>query len=366
MRILLSSESFWPRIGGVEVLGVHLVKALRDRGHEPVVLTSRDTDAVPEEESLDGVRVVRRRFREAQDAADPAAIAALRRDVVALKRDVGPDVVHVFHIGANVLFHALTLDEPSVVTLHMRLPPALLEPGTAMGRTLRRAAGIATCGASLRDDLCARAPELAGRTHVIPNRLPRPAAGPEPLPFDPPVVLFLGRLIDQKGFDLGLEAFAAAARRHPRARLIVAGDGPDRPALERRAGELGLAERVELRGWVEPAATAAAINEATVVAMPSRFEPYPLVALEAAHLGRPVVAFGVDGLREIVRDAATGRLVAPGDVPALGEALAAALADPAGTQAQGRAALEWAGEPPVWEDHVAAYEALYAGAAEAS
>jgi glycogen synthase len=369
MRILLWSESFWPRIGGVELLGVHLVKALRERGHEPVVLTSRDTEAVPEEESLDGVRVVRRRFREPQDAADISGIVALRREVVALKRDFRPDVVHVFHVGANVLFHALTIDDPSVpsvVTLHIRLEPALLKPGTAMGLTLRRAAGIATCGASLRDELRARVPELARRTCVIPNRIPRPAAEPAPLAFDPPVVLFLGRLIDQKGFDLGLEAFATAAHRHPEARLIVAGDGPDRSTLERRARELGLAKRVDLRGWVEPAATTAVINEATLVAMPSRFEPYPLVALEAMHLRRPVVAFGVDGLREIVRDGATGRLVAPGDVPAFGEALADLLGDPERTRRLGEAAQEWAIEPPAWDDHVAAYEALYARAAGGS
>jgi glycosyltransferase involved in cell wall biosynthesis len=362
VRILLWSDGFWPRIGGVEVIGAHLVRALRDRGHEVTVLTARDHEDVPAEEDMDGIRVLRRRFREPQDAGDVEGILAERRWVTELQRDLRPDVVHVFHVGPNVLFHVQTRSAhpaPAVVTLHLALPPELLEPGTAMGRALREAAWVTTCSAGLRDDLVARLPELAGRSSAVLNRLPPPPVEPAPLPFDPPTLLFLGRLISQKGFDLGLSAFARVADRHPRARIVVAGDGTERAALERQVAELGLAERVEFAGWVAPGATAGLMNRVTAVVMPSRFEPYPLVALEAGQMGRPVLAFDIDGLGEIVIGGVTGTLAPAGDVGALAGAMDALLADPDGARALGRAARAHSLADGSWEAHVDAYEAIY-------
>ena len=94
--------------------------------------------------------------------------------------------------------------------------------------------------------------------------------------------------MEDKGFDLALRAFAALASRHPQARIVIAGDGPERAVLATLAHALGIAERVDILGWVHPDGVAALIDAATIVVIPSRREPAGLVPLEAALRGRPV------------------------------------------------------------------------------
>jgi glycogen(starch) synthase len=361
MRILLWSDVFWPRIGGVEVIASHLIRALRDRGHELTVLAPLEEGQAAEEE-MDGIPVLRRRLREAQESRDIEWILEERRWVDDLLRELAPDVVHVFHVGANILFHLQTRplhSIPDVITLHVPLRPELLKAETALAGALRGAAWVTTCSSGMAEDLVREMPELAERSSAVLNRLPPVPIEPSPLPFDPPTLLLLGRLSPQKGFDLGLSAFAQVADRHPSARVVVAGGGTEREPLERQAAELGLADRVEFIGWVVPAATADVINTATAVVMPSRFDPYPLVALEAAQMGRPVLAFDVDGLGEIVLDGATGRLAPAEDVAGLAAAMDAFLADPDGARALGREARERSLADGSWEGHVDAYEAIY-------
>ena len=105
----------------------------------------------------------------------------------------------------------------------------------------------------------------------------------------------------EKGADIALEAFAHAVKRVPALELLVAGDGGERGALERRAAELGLCENVRFLGWVDPEGVSALLNRATLVLVPSRQEAFGQAALEAATAGRPVVASAVGGLPEIIR-----------------------------------------------------------------
>jgi glycogen(starch) synthase len=363
MRVLLWSDVFWPRIGGVEVISAQLVRSLRDRGHEVTVLTTRERDDMPAEEEMDGIRVLRRPFRAAQESSDIEAILAERGWVTRFLDELRPDVLHLFHIGANILFHVQARPArpaPAVITLHMDFPYHLLGNDTMMGRALRGAAWVTTCSAGLLADARAGLPELAGRSSAILNRLPLPDLEPAPLPFDPPTLLFLGRLLNShKGFDLGLEAFARVAARRPGIQLVVAGDGDDRGALERQAAELGLAGRVEFTGMVAPADVPELLNSVTAVAMPSRFDPYPLVALETAQMGRPLVAFDVGGLPEIVRDGETGRLAPAGDLDALARAMEEVLSDEGRARALGAGARAHSLGEGSWEGHVDEYEALY-------
>jgi glycosyltransferase involved in cell wall biosynthesis/O-antigen/teichoic acid export membrane protein len=141
-------------------------------------------------------------------------------------------------------------------------------------------------------------------------------------------VVFVGRIeIAQKGLDLLLVAWARACGRIP-GTLVVAGSGPDEQAVRARAEELGVAGRVRFVGWVAGEAKFALLGSARVVAVPSRFETFGLVALEAAAAGAPVVAFDIDCLREIVPDAC-GRRVPAFDVDAYADALVATHRDAA-------------------------------------
>ncbi|QFZ24478.1 glycosyltransferase family 1 protein [Saccharothrix syringae] len=140
-------------------------------------------------------------------------------------------------------------------------------------------------------------------------------------------VVFVGRLeTAQKGLDLLLTAFAGIADRLP-GDLVLAGDGPDGDALRARAASLGLADRVRFPGRVADRAKFELFAAAAVVAVPSRFETFGIVAAEAAACGSPVVAFDIDCLREVVPDG-VGVRVPAFDTAALGRALLDLAVDP--------------------------------------
>jgi glycosyltransferase involved in cell wall biosynthesis len=137
-----------------------------------------------------------------------------------------------------------------------------------------------------------------------------------------PTVLFVGRLVPQKGVDILLRSFAILRRRIPNANLVIAGDGDQDLYLRRLARYFGLPPRVAFVGWQTGDALVRLYQRIEAVAVPSRYEPFGLVALEAMSCGRPVVASRSGGLAEIVEDGRTGYLVPPGDHLRLAQRLA--------------------------------------------
>ncbi len=152
---------------------------------------------------------------------------------------------------------------------------------------------------------------------------------------DAPVVGFFGRLIPQKGVDVLLDAFARLRPRFPQAHLLIVGDGSLRDALEAQAETLGVRDAVTFAGWVARARQM--MPACDVIAMPSRWEGFGLVALEAMGCSLPMVASRVSALPEIVVDGETGLLMPPEDPGALADALAALLGDPARAASMGQA-----------------------------
>jgi len=203
------------------------------------------------------------------------------------------------------------------------------------------------------------APEITSRSSVIHNGFEVPALLPEPLPTDTPRILCLGRLAVQKGFDVALTAFASITDHFPSARLILAGDGPERSALEHRVADLGLANVVDFLGWVSPHDVLPLINTATMVVIPSRWEGLPSVVLQAAMMARPVVATRVSGLSEVVVHQNTGLLVEPEDSQALAEAIVLLLDQSETAVRMGLAARRRVQELFNWEKCVTAYDALW-------
>jgi len=139
-----------------------------------------------------------------------------------------------------------------------------------------------------------------------------------------PLIGFIGRLTNQKGVDVLLRAFARVERSHPDARLVLAGDGPDRRALEALAGSLELRRAVFL-GWRKDPADI--LSDIDLLVMPSRWEGFGLVALEAMAMAKPVVASRVSALPEIVGDGTTGILCAPGRTEEFASAILQILGD---------------------------------------
>jgi glycosyltransferase involved in cell wall biosynthesis len=178
-------------------------------------------------------------------------------------------------------------------------------------------------------------------------------------------VLFLGRLTDLKGGRFLVEAVRLATERLGRAlTLAVAGDGPERPAVEAQARRLGVG--TEIHGWVDAARRNDLLRGADVLAVPSVWpEPFGLVGLEAGCVGLPAVAFAVGGIPDWLTAGVSGEL-APGDPPTaagLADALTRALADPHHLARLRRGAWETAGRF-TWERHVTQLEAILERVAE--
>jgi glycosyltransferase involved in cell wall biosynthesis len=147
-----------------------------------------------------------------------------------------------------------------------------------------------------------------------------------------PLVVCAGRVSRQKGQDVLLTAWPAVRERCPRARLVIVGDGDLLPALRRYAGPgvQFVRPTTDIRPW---------LVAADVVAVPSRWEGLPLIALEAAATGRAIVGTTVGGLGEVVTPG-VGYLVPPDDPAALADALARRLDEPALAAAEGRQASQ--------------------------
>ncbi|HEY3759760.1 MAG TPA: glycosyltransferase family 4 protein [Solirubrobacteraceae bacterium] len=202
----------------------------------------------------------------------------------------------------------------------------------------------------------------AGSVGAVPNGVPRwhgeslppaLAAGSSFASAAGPIVGSVGRLTDQKGYDLLIRALPEL----PGARLVLVGDGPQRGALERLAAQLGVAERLLITGWIADAR--AHLPGFDVFALPSRWEGMPLGIIEAMHAALPVLACDVGSVVEAVRDGESGFVVGADDLPALQARLATLLADPQLRRRMGERGRSLATEN--FTDTVMArrYEAIY-------
>jgi glycosyltransferase involved in cell wall biosynthesis len=177
------------------------------------------------------------------------------------------------------------------------------------------------------------------------------------LPEDAVVLGTVGRLAAQKGqIDL-IAALPAIAARHPEARLLIAGEGPERRALEDRIRRLGLETRAALLGHVEEVPVF--LRALDVFVLPSLWEGLPLALLEAMAMGLPVVASRAVGITEAIDHDACGLLVAPRDSTALAQAVVTLLDDPGRGARLGEAARRRVLERHTLEAVAARMDALY-------
>ena len=245
-----------------------------------------------------------------------------------LLREIRPDVVVAFMTEANVvaLWACRGLGVPVVIS--ERNQPE--RPGLGCLHKLARRLSYPWASAMVvQTDAIALWATTRFRIpiHVIPNPVelgPGRARGGEAGAHH---VISLGRLTYQKGFDVLVTSFAALADKHPDWRLVIYGEGPDRPALERLRAESGLNDRISFPGLTKD--SGGALSRADLFVLPSRFEGYPNALLEALGSGLPVIATSCPGgTAEILADGAHGMLVPPDDVAAMTKALDAMMSDP--------------------------------------
>jgi glycosyltransferase involved in cell wall biosynthesis len=142
------------------------------------------------------------------------------------------------------------------------------------------------------------------------------------------LLVTVGRLSEQKGQLVLLNALAVVAGEGVPFKMTIAGDGPLRPEIERKIRELGLADHVELTGWLTNAQVRARLRGARALILPSFAEGLPVVLMEALALGRPVVTTYVAGIPELVTDRTCGWLVPAGSVEHLAHAIKQCLNAP--------------------------------------
>ena len=154
-----------------------------------------------------------------------------------------------------------------------------------------------------------------------------------------PRLVCVGRLCEQKGQLLLVEAVAVLARQGLRFELVLAGDGEMRGEIEAAVARHGIAERVRITGWISSAQVRTELLAARALVLPSFAEGLPVVIMEAMALGRPVISTYIAGIPELVRTGSEGWLIPAGDVAALADAMRDCLqASPERLLALGRAA----------------------------
>lgn len=367
MRILFWTDAFWPEIGGLEVFCGNLVRGLKARGHVCAVITNRPERTPVELLDFEGTAVHGFSFQEALQCGNIKLIARQHAACSRIADEFAPDMIHLHGISRSIFHFARAQKRqrrPTVITLHdnvlFRKPYAMATP------VLRDAEVLVASSGQICRDMLDHDPTLAPRMRTIRNALPDVTLTPAPLPGNQAILSF-GRLEEHKGFDLAIRAFANVAAEFPESTLTLAGDGPQRAALESLAAETTCAERIRFTGWIPAEKMNAVLNEHALVLVPSRWqEPFGLVALQAAQMGRPVIASRTGGLPEIVVDGVTGRLVENENLSAWTDSLQLLLADSVLAAKMGRAAQAHASIHFRFDHLVDAYEQAYAAAQNAN
>lgn len=363
MKILFWLDHFYPIIGGVQVIALPILQALRERGHEIVVVTSRRDPTIPASGEYAGIPIRRFDFWDALESQDLLQVQRERSKFLRFLGEFSPDLIHLFGVGPTQFFYLNTrhrVPVPLLVTLQDEDSNWLRQTGqdSLLYHVLQAADWAVTVAQIEMDRLIQLLPFLQSHIACLYNALPMPALEPAPLPAEPRFMT-LGRLAPEKSFDLAIRAFALAAPRFPAARLEIVGDGDERPKLEALANELGLTHQVEFVGWVMPPQIPAQINRVTAVVLSSQTEGLPLAGLEAAQMARPLIAPRVGGLPELVVDRTTGFLTAPGDAADMAHAMEQILENPAQAVAMGQAARRHIAAHFNFDTVISTYDELY-------
>ncbi|HMG36078.1 MAG TPA: glycosyltransferase family 4 protein [Blastocatellia bacterium] len=252
-------------------------------------------------------------------------LLALRRAI----RESRPDVVLSFGDKTNVLTLLATRGLQIPVVVSERSDPAMNPIGRVWSKlrlwTYAMAEAIVVQSPGARNYFPAN---IQGRTHTIPNPVRKPATSRTNNIIKPKSLLIIGmgRLVPEKGFDILLEAFAQIKDRHPQWRLMILGEGPLREELEVLSQKLGLAGSISLPGRVS--APDEYLAGADLFVMSSRFEGFPNALCEAMASGLAVISTDCpSGPREIIRQGTDGLLVATDDHAALAEVMDRLMSD---------------------------------------
>jgi glycogen(starch) synthase len=361
-----------------------LSRALVRAGHEVVVLTLHHPD-VPDDSVVDGVRVLRARsdLPWLPDDNFLAKMSSASHKIVQLTTVLDgwrPDLVHAHDwlvAWAGDDLRALR-DVPFIATIHATekgRQGGSIPPGQPSGIhsvewwLTFQANSVITCSEFMRREVVSAFDLPPAKVHMVPNGVDAsiwaPPSPPPPRGADGPLVVSWGRVQYEKGFQTLVAALPLLRFRHPRLRVVIAGRGTHLGELEAQAQRLGVDHMVRFPGFVPDDELRHLLHTCSAAVIPSLYEPFGIVALEALAAGAPLVAAAAGGLVEVLDDTGAGLLFPPGDVDGLARALERVLSEPDLVAAAHAASQHLVNDVYSWDAVAAAtvpqYQALLAG-----
>ncbi|NJP35649.1 glycosyltransferase family 4 protein, partial [Micromonospora thermarum] len=230
---------------------------------------------------------------------------------------------------------------------------------------------VITCSGYMRDQVTTLFEVPAGDVDVVPNGVddrawharPRAVASARArFAGDGPLIGYAGRLVYEKGVQHLVHAVPYLRRRHPGLRVLIAGDGPYREELVEQAQGLHLHDTVRFAGFLDSTQLPAVLGATDATVVPSLYEPFGMVALEAAAAGAPLAVAATGGLAEIVEPGVTGVTFPHSDPDALAGAVDHLLADEVFARRVARRARAMVGERYGWATIAARTAGTYAAA----
>lgn len=352
-------------IGGLGRHVHHLATALASAGHEVVVLARQpfgtDPASHPTTDGVyEGVRVIAAAEDPHEFEFGPDMMAwtlamghAMVRAGLTLRDGWRPDVVHAHDwlVAHPSIALAEFFSVPMVSTIHATeagrhsgwVSGPVNRQVHALESWLARASdALIACSASMATEIDALFGPGLTEISVIPNGIDssRWSFAKRRAHDGPAELLYFGRLEYEKGVHDAIAALPKIRRTHPGTTLTVAGDGTQEAWLIEVARKHKVLKAVRFVGRADHDELLRLLHRADVAVLPSHYEPFGIVALEAAAAGAPLVVSNVGGLGEAVIDGQTGLSFPPRDIPALAAAVRAALDDPAAAQRRALAARE--------------------------
>lgn len=299
MRFVDINPYFYPYKGGIERRMHDTAKLLAEKGHDVTILTSRLPDTEEEEMTDDGYRIIRLKSR-FLNVYNPPIVSS--KGVLETLESLNADVVNFNYRWAPSYSKDLAkYDGRKIFTYHnmwgegMGIVGKISEINdNKFRRTLDTFDHVICVSDYVRNDLISRGIP-AEKTTTIPSCL---TTFPETSDDEGDFILSLGRLVETKGLK-----YLVDAMRNVDSKLIICGKGPEENRLRKQISNLGLDDKIEMKGYVSEEEKALLMSTCKFFVMPSLFESLGLAAIELMSYGRPIVATDVNGLPDTVGDA---------------------------------------------------------------
>ena len=335
MRILLMPSAYYPSLGGVEEVTSKVAHLLLQKGHSVEVVTNRWPKSLPKCELIEDVPVHRYSFLVPLGLRGTLRFAVFSvYEFVQLLVDTiqfRPDVIHIICCSTNLPYAVLLsrlLQIRLIVSTHGeigmdagRLYQSRNFISNNLGKFAKYASNVTACSKATADEFSAYCPNV--KCDVLRNGVDLAEFSHSDDTGHVAVALkyvfAYGRLVPQKGFSNLLRAWRLVNAQG--AKLLIAGDGPDRQLLLDLVEQLEIQNSVEFLGRLNRQEVGHYLRHACAFVLPSIHEPFGLVILEAMAARVPVIATKVGGVPEFVEDGRTGTLVESGDTDGLAAAM---------------------------------------------